>query len=323
MKQSEFSGDRYGPARRRRLARCRYARARTVVSSGNQRHSTITSRPTAVPARPAKADFPPSGPLSSLRFARLPVGASHADFPQAEKARECHLGLRDGGAPWQKGLGIRHRARRHPRYRQRQIRRLPTSMCSPIRIIAAAPASRCFGTRSSAPSSTTNPPKSSACSIRAFDAFTDVRTDYYPAELRGEIDRVNDLVYATVNNGVYRSGFATTQVAYEEAARAVFATLDQLEARLVAAALSGRSADHRSRLAAVYDARSFRCSLLQPLQMQRAAHHRLSQSVELSARSLSGAGQSPRPSVSITSSGTITAATATSIRPASCRSGRS
>ncbi len=66
----------------------------------------------------------------------------------------------------------------------------------------------------------------------AFDAFTDVRTDYYPAELRGEIDRVNDLVYETVNNGVYRSGFATTQVAYEEAARAVFATLDRLEARL-------------------------------------------------------------------------------------------
>lgn len=66
----------------------------------------------------------------------------------------------------------------------------------------------------------------------AFEAFTDVRTDYYPAELRGEIDRVNDLVYETVNNGVYRSGFATTQVAYEEAARAVFATLDRLEARL-------------------------------------------------------------------------------------------
>src|SRR5580658_6119295 len=66
----------------------------------------------------------------------------------------------------------------------------------------------------------------------AFDAFTDVHTDYYPATLRGDIDRINDLVYETVNNGVYRSGFATTQAAYEEAARAVFATLDQLEARL-------------------------------------------------------------------------------------------
>src|SRR5579883_3313751 len=62
----------------------------------------------------------------------------------------------------------------------------------------------------------------------AFDAFTDVRTDYYPAALRNEIDRINDLVYATVNDGVYRAGFATTQAAYEEAARTLFATLDQL-----------------------------------------------------------------------------------------------
>jgi glutathionyl-hydroquinone reductase len=66
----------------------------------------------------------------------------------------------------------------------------------------------------------------------AFDAFTDVRTDYYPAALRAEIDRVNALVYETVNNGVYRAGFATTQAAYEEAARALFATLDRLEERL-------------------------------------------------------------------------------------------
>ena len=66
----------------------------------------------------------------------------------------------------------------------------------------------------------------------AFEAFTDVRTDYYPAELRGEIDRVNDLVYPNVNNGVYRAGFATSQEAYEEAARGIFAAFDQLEARL-------------------------------------------------------------------------------------------
>ncbi|HMK71524.1 MAG TPA: glutathione S-transferase family protein [Xanthobacteraceae bacterium] len=66
----------------------------------------------------------------------------------------------------------------------------------------------------------------------AFDAFTNVRTDYYPLELRAEIDRINDIVYTNVNNGVYRAGFATTQAAYEEAARALFATLDQLEQRL-------------------------------------------------------------------------------------------
>jgi putative glutathione S-transferase len=66
----------------------------------------------------------------------------------------------------------------------------------------------------------------------AFDAFTNVKTDYYPAALRAEIDRVNDLVYPNVNNGVYRAGFATSQAAYEEAARGVFAALDRLEAML-------------------------------------------------------------------------------------------
>jgi putative glutathione S-transferase len=66
----------------------------------------------------------------------------------------------------------------------------------------------------------------------AFDAFTDAHADYYPAALRGEIDRANDMVYPTVNNGVYRAGFATSQAAYEDAARGVFATLDQLEERL-------------------------------------------------------------------------------------------
>jgi putative glutathione S-transferase len=66
----------------------------------------------------------------------------------------------------------------------------------------------------------------------AFDVLTDVRTDFYPTALRAEIDRLNDVIYPTVNNGVYRSGFATTQEAYEEAARALFATLDELETRL-------------------------------------------------------------------------------------------
>ncbi|HEX4407319.1 MAG TPA: glutathione S-transferase family protein [Xanthobacteraceae bacterium] len=66
----------------------------------------------------------------------------------------------------------------------------------------------------------------------AFNAFTDVHTDYYPAELRGEIDSVNDLIYPAINNGVYRAGFATGQGAYEEAARGIFDTLDQLETRL-------------------------------------------------------------------------------------------
>ncbi|MGN6747294.1 MAG: glutathione S-transferase family protein [Xanthobacteraceae bacterium] len=66
----------------------------------------------------------------------------------------------------------------------------------------------------------------------AFDAFTDVRTDYYPAALRGEIDAINEIIYPNINNGVYRAGFATSQEAYQEAARGIFETLDQIEARL-------------------------------------------------------------------------------------------
>ena len=54
----------------------------------------------------------------------------------------------------------------------------------------------------------------------------------WPERLRDEIEAVNARVYATVNNGVYRAGFATTQDAYEEAVTALFATLDWLEQRL-------------------------------------------------------------------------------------------
>jgi len=65
-----------------------------------------------------------------------------------------------------------------------------------------------------------------------FDAFTEVKTDYYPAALRAEIDRINDIVYPNINNGVYRAGFATSQEAYEKAARGLFLALDQIEAVL-------------------------------------------------------------------------------------------
>lgn len=56
--------------------------------------------------------------------------------------------------------------------------------------------------------------------------------DLYPADLAAEIDRWNDLIYTGLNNGVYRAGFATTQIAYDEAVEQVFATLGKLEERL-------------------------------------------------------------------------------------------
>ncbi len=65
------------------------------------------------------------------------------------------------------------------------------------------------------------------------DVGADASLDFYPEALRGEIDAVNARVYDTVNNGVYKSGFATTQGAYEDAVRPLFETLDWLDARLV------------------------------------------------------------------------------------------
>ncbi len=56
--------------------------------------------------------------------------------------------------------------------------------------------------------------------------------DLYPAELRDEIDQVNDFVYPHINDGVYRCGFAATQRAYDEAFEALFAGLDEVELRL-------------------------------------------------------------------------------------------
>jgi len=66
----------------------------------------------------------------------------------------------------------------------------------------------------------------------AFDAVGAKVGDYYPPDLRSEIDSLNERIYTTVNNGVYRCGFATTQEAYEQAITPLFDTLDWLEDRL-------------------------------------------------------------------------------------------
>ena len=72
--------------------------------------------------------------------------------------------------------------------------------------------------------------------IRMFNtAFNDVtgnRVDYYPKALRSTIDTINERIYNSINNGVYRAGFATTQVAYDEAFYSLFDALDWVEAKL-------------------------------------------------------------------------------------------
>jgi putative glutathione S-transferase len=65
-----------------------------------------------------------------------------------------------------------------------------------------------------------------------FSAYTSDRTDFHPPELAAEIDAINARVYASVNNGVYRAGFAERQEAYEEAVKILFQSLDWLEDRL-------------------------------------------------------------------------------------------
>ncbi|MCH7517625.1 MAG: glutathione S-transferase family protein [Candidatus Dadabacteria bacterium] len=62
-----------------------------------------------------------------------------------------------------------------------------------------------------------------------FNEYGDSGPDFYPLELRDEIDRINSTVYDNINNGVYKCGFATSQQAYEEAFNNLFHTLDKIE----------------------------------------------------------------------------------------------
>jgi putative glutathione S-transferase len=66
----------------------------------------------------------------------------------------------------------------------------------------------------------------------AFDAFTEVTTDYYPKPLRQQIDAINQPIYDNINNGVYRCGFARTQAVYKKAFANLFAWLEQVEEKL-------------------------------------------------------------------------------------------
>ena len=66
----------------------------------------------------------------------------------------------------------------------------------------------------------------------AFDGITGNRADYWPEQMRDAIEEVNARIYDTVNNGVYKAGFATTQGAYDAAVRPLFDSLDWLEDRL-------------------------------------------------------------------------------------------
>ena len=114
--------------------------------------------------------------------------------------------------------------------------------------------------------------------------------DLYPQELRAEIDAINERVYDTVNNGVYRAGFARLQGAYERAFRPLFDSFDWLEELLGARRYLRGRAHHRGRLAAVPDARALRRGLQPALPLQPPPARRLPEPVGLRARAPPVAG---------------------------------
>ena len=82
----------------------------------------------------------------------------------------------------------------------------------------------------------------------AFNDLTGDTQDFYPEELRSQIDEVNERVYHTVNNGVYKAGFATKAEKYEAAYQALFDSLDWLEERLTNQRYLITTADGQSRM---------------------------------------------------------------------------
>jgi putative glutathione S-transferase len=155
----------------------------------------------------------------------------------------------------------------------------------------------------------------------AFDAVGARQGDYYPKEQREEIDALNARIYDTVNNGVYRSGFATTQAAYEEAVAPLFETLDWLDERLAQSRFlcedTFTEADIRLfttlvRFDSVYHGH-FKCN------NRRLVDYR---NLWAYTRDIYRFPALQRRSTSITSNATITKATGASIQPASSRSDR-
>ena len=124
----------------------------------------------------------------------------------------------------------------------------------------------------------------------AFDDITGNSDDYWPEHLRDAIAPVNDRIYDTLNNGVYKCGFATTQSAYDTAVEPLFETLDWLETAFAHAPLSDGGPIDRSRLAVVHHPDPVRSCLSPAFQMQPQPHRRLSGTVGLCAGTVPVAG---------------------------------
>ena len=187
--------------------------------------------------------------LPPLRLARLPVGAPHPDHARAEAAgarsrrlRGQRLFMGEDGWTFLPGDGVVADPAMGANLPA------PALFPAPIRTTPAGLRCRCCGTRPRQRSSTTNPPKKScASSMPRSTASTRAPGDYYPAALRPEIHAVNERVDATLNNGVDRAGFASTQDAYEAAVAAAVRHARLAGGAARAAAVPRRRAVHRGR----------------------------------------------------------------------------
>ena len=228
-----------------------------------------------------------AGALPSLCLARLPLGASHADLPQAQGTgrddrplgrqlvhgrRRLDLRARPGVVPDRvNGAKFLHEiyVASKPDYTGRvSVPVLWDKQTGEIVNNESADIIRMFNRR-----------------VRRASARSAGRL-LSRSELREEIDALNARIYATVNNGVYRCGFARSQDAYDEAVAALFETLDMLEARLATRRfLCGErvtEADWRLFVTLL----RFDRGLCRAVQMQHPAHRRLSQSARAISREL-------------------------------------
>ncbi len=128
----------------------------------------------------------------------------------------------------------------------------------------------------------------------AFRPLARGAVDLFPADIADEQEKLSAFIYEKINNGVYESGFATSQKSYERACRALFAALDAIEARLGRPALPVRPPHRRDRLAPLLHPGALRRRLLRSFQVQPPAHSRLPESAGLPAGSLPAAGHRPR-----------------------------
>ena len=210
--------------------------------------------------------------------------------------------------------------------RPAQRRRLPPPglHAGRTRATPAASPCRCCGTSSGTRSSTTSSSEIIRMLNSAFDGVGALPGDYYPADLRAEIDALNA---ARLRHGQQRrlQGRLRHHAGGLRGGRPARCSrrLDWLEERLVTPALPRRRPHDRGRLAAVHDAGALRPGLCRPLQVQPAPHRRLPEPVGLPRATSTRGRASPRPSTSTTSSATTTGATDASTRPASCRWARS